>query len=146
MGKFFTDLELKEIEQGKLFTPARYRHISPLIYWSKNIGWVIVEAGSETDLDSTPRVPFFYRLLGNRGKRAAATHDHLYTPPHRPILQCEKTITRAMADKVLRGATYEDLRINNPETLADSLINICCLGIAWMIWAGCRIGGWAHWK
>jgi len=47
---------------------------------------------------------------------------------------------------VLRGATYESLRIDNPETLLDSLINIACLGIAWAIWIGVRLGGWAHWK
>jgi len=144
MGRFYTQLELREVDSGGLFKRPSYRLLAPLIYRSSNIGLIIVEQDFVSDLDSTPRVPIFYRLLGNRGKSAAVLHDKLYTPPHESIPGV--TVTRAMADKVLRGATYESLRVTEPETLADNLINICCLGIAWLIWAGVRIGGSSHWK
>lgn len=144
MGKFYTQLELREIDSGGMFRRPRYQLISPLIYRSSNIGLVIVETDFDTDLDSTPRVPIFYRLLGNRGKAPAVLHDKLYTPPHESIPGV--TITRAMADRVLRGATYESLRIGYPDTAFDSVLNILCLWVAYGIWAGVRLFGWRHWR
>lgn len=146
MGKFLTDLASIEIDKGGLFRRPRYRLTSPLIYQSNNVGIIIAGENRITDYDSTPRVPIFYMLLGNRGKAPATIHDQLYDPPHERISGTGLTVDRATADKVLRGATYECLRIDNPESLFDSLINIACLGIVWMIWAGVRVGGWLHWK
>jgi len=144
MGAFYTKPSMREIDSGGLFRRPRYRLTEPLIYRSSNIGLVIVDSDFDTDFDSTPRVPIFYMLLGNRGKYPAVLHDKLYTPPHESIPGV--TVTRSMADKVLRGATYESLRVTEPETLADNLINITCLWIAWLIWVGVRIGGASHWK
>jgi len=144
MGAFYTKPSMREIDSGGLFRRPRYRLTEPLIYRSSNIGLVIVDSDFDTDFDSTPRVPIFYMLLGNRGKYPAVLHDKLYTPPHESIPGV--TVTRSMADKVLRGATYESLRVTEPETLADNLINITCLWIAWLIWVGARIGGASHWK
>lgn len=146
MGRFITNLESIEIDKGSLFKRPRYRLTSPLIYRSKTVGLIISDQDSVTDFDSTPRIPIFYMLLGNRGKAAAALHDHLYREKHELITGYGITVDRATADKVLRGATYEGLRVTEPETLADNLINIICLGIAWLIWAGVRIGGASHWK
>lgn len=146
MGKFLTDLESIEIDKGGLFRRPRYRLTSPLIYQSNNVGVIIADENRETDYDSTPRIPIFYMLLGNRGKAPATIHDQLYDRPHERIAGTGLTVDRATADKVLRGATYECLRIPEPETLLDNLTNIACLGIAWAIWAGVRLGGWAHWK
>lgn len=144
MGKFYTQLELREIDSGGLFRRPTYRLIEPLIYRSSNIGLIIVEQDFVSDLDSTPRVPIFYRLLGDRGKAAAVLHDKLYTPPHESIPGV--TVTRAMADKVIRGATYESLRIGYPETVMDSVLNVLCLWVAYGIWAGVRLFGWRHWR
>lgn len=146
MGRFYTDLASVEVNKGGLFKAPRYRLTAPLIYFSNHIGIIIVDTNEETDFDSTPRIPIFYRILGNRGKAPAALHDKLYTPPHESITGTGRIVTRVMADEVLRGATYEGLRISEPETLKDSVINILALGVAWMIWAGVRVGGWTHWK
>ena len=146
MGKFLTDLQVKEVSRGGLFKRARYQLTAPLIYQSNTVGEIIVSEKQTTDFDSTPRVPFFYWLLGDRGKAAAVLHDYLYTPPHKCFSSACSMVDRATADKVLRGATYECLRIDEPESVLDSIINIACLGIAWAIWAGVRLGGWAHWK
>ena len=146
MGKFLTPLKVEEVSRGGLFKRAQYRLTEPLVYLSNTVGVIVVNECEITDFDSTPRVPIFYMLLGDRGKAAAVLHDHLYTVPHERIAGTGLTVDRATADKVLRGATYESLRIDNPETLLDSLINIACLGIAWAIWIGVRLGGWAHWK
>ena len=146
MGKFLTPLKVEEVSRGGLFRRARYRLADPLIYRSNTVGLVVVDECEITDFDSTPRIPIFYMLLGDRGKAAAVLHDHLYTVPHERVAGTGLSVDRATADKVLRGATYECLRIDNPESLSDSLINIACLGIAWAIWIGVRLGGWAHWK
>lgn len=146
MGRFLTDLQVKEISRGGLFKRARYQLTAPLIYRSSTVGLIIVDECALTDFDSTPRVPIFYMLLGDRGKAAAVLHDHLYTPPHKQIAGIGSVVDRSTADKVLRGATYECMRIDNPELLTDNLINIVCLGIVWLIWAGVRVGGWLHWR
>lgn len=146
MGRFLTDLAAVEIDKGGLFKRPRYRLTSPLIYESDTVGLIIADQERVTDYDSTPRIPIFYMLLGNRAKAPATIHDQLYDPPHERITGSGIYVDRATADKVLRGATYECLRISEPETLFDSLINIACLGIAWLIWAGVRIGGASHWK
>lgn len=144
MGTFYTKPSMREIDSGGLFRRPRYQLTEPLIYRSSNIGLVIVDSDFDTDFDSTPRVPILYMLLGNRGKYPAVLHDKLYTLPHESIPGV--TVTRAMADKVLRGATYENLRISNPETVSDSLLNIICLWVSWGIWAGVRLFGWRHWR
>ena len=146
VGKFITNLESIEIDKGGLFKRPRYRLTAPLIYRSKTVGLIISDQDSLTDFDSTPRIPIFYMLLGNRGKAAAALHDHLYREPHELICGYGIKIDRKTADRVLRGATYESLRITEPETLFDNLANIVCLGFAWLIWAGVRVGGASHWK
>lgn len=146
MGKFLTPLKVEEVSHGGLFKRAQYRLTAPLIYQSNTVGVIIVNECEVTDFDSTPRIPIFYLLLGDRGKAAAVLHDHLYSFLHELIKGTGLIVDRATADKVLRGATYECLRIDNPESLSDSLINIACLGIVWMIWAGVRLGGWTHWK
>lgn len=146
MGKFLTELQVKEVSRGGLFRRARYQLTAPLIYRSSTVGLIVVDECALTDFDSTPRIPIFYMLLGNRGKAPATIHDQLYDPPHERISGTGLTVDRATADKVLRGATYECLRIDEPESVLDSIINIACLGIAWAIWAGVRLGGWTHWK
>lgn len=147
MGKFLTPLKMEEIDRGGLFKPARYRLIEPLIYNSRKLGIIIADAGEETDLDSTPRIPIFYRLLGNRGKPPAVLHDTLYSKPHTTLPNGQgREVTRAEADAALRGSTYEGLRIAEPESLLHNIINILCLCIAWAIWAGVRIGGASHWE
>ena len=138
MGKFLTPLKVEEVSRGGLFKRAQYRLTEPLVYLSNTVGVIVVNECEITDFDSTPRVPIFYMLLGDRGKAAAVLHDHLYTVPHERVAGTGLSVDRATADKVLRGATYESLRIDNPETLLDSLINIACLGIAWAIWIGVR--------
>lgn len=146
MGKFLTPLKVEEVSRGGLFKRAQYRLTEPLVYLSNTVGVIIASERKLTDFDSTPRIPIFYMVLGDRGKPAATLHDTLYDEPHETIPGSGITVNRATADKVLRGATYECLRIDNPDTLSDSLINILCLGIAWAIWIGVRLGGWAHWK
>lgn len=146
MGKFLTELQVKEVSRGGLFRRARYQLTAPLIYRSSTVGLIVVDECALTDFDSTPRIPIFYMLLGNRGKAPATIHDQLYDPPHERISGTGLTVDRATADKVLRGATYECLRIPEPETVLDSIINIACLGVAWAIWFGVRLGGWSHWK
>jgi hypothetical protein len=50
---------------------------------------IIIPEGFETDLASVPRLPFFYILLGNKGKWAAILHDWLYSTNMFPREVCD---------------------------------------------------------
>lgn len=95
-----------------------WRIDSPLVYFSEVIGgWITVPTGFQTDFASVPRVPLLYVLYANRGRRAAAVHDHLYRTG---------SATRAICDTVFREALIAD---------GESW------PVAWAMWAGVRIGG-----
>lgn len=54
-------------------TPERWKLDSPLIFFSEITGEKItVPVGFDTDFSTVPRVPVFYLLYANRGRRAAA--------------------------------------------------------------------------
>lgn len=102
---------------------AGWRHFDRFGFYSAVLGreeWV--EAGSETDLASVPRLPLVYMLTGATGDEPAAAHDHLYR---------QGVCTRKQADDVF----YE-------------LALVCGMPRwrAWLMWCGIRIGGRSHWK
>lgn len=148
MGRFLTELNVIEVKRGTLFRRPLYKIASPLIYWSSTLDdYIIVDTGRLTDFDSTPRIiPFLYAFLGDRGKAPSVLHDFGYTSPHETSTGSGKILSRAQWDQVLRGATYEGLRLSEPETVADSFVNILSIVVAWCIWAGVRLGGWRRWQ
>lgn len=85
----------------ELINPAAYggrglwRLRSPLIFNSRHIGIVFVEAGFETDFASVPRVPLVFDLMGDMAHSAGTVHDWLYYRAEVP---------RKLADMVLREA------------------------------------------
>jgi hypothetical protein len=88
--------------------------------------WIIAPAGSVTDGASVPR-PLWW-LLPSTGRyfRAAVIHDRLYEllRAGRPHINAT---TRAGADRELR--------------LAARACG-CSAVVAWVLWAGVRLGGW----
>jgi len=100
---------------------GRWRLTQPLEYAS-DIGKavIIVPTGFETDLASTPRLPVIYWLAGNIATSAAVVHDFLYSDGRYP---------RDVADAIFREAS-------------------AVIGVSgwrrWIMWAGVRLGGGAH--
>lgn len=82
----------------------------------------VVPRGFVTDLASIPRLLWVVLPPIGENERAAVLHDWLYTTGK---------VSRARADAIFRRAMAED-------------------GVGfftrWTMWAGVRLGGWAHWK
>lgn len=151
MGKFLTKLQDEELDNGK------HRLLTPLIYWSSTVGLVIVPTGFVTDFASVPRIPFVYWLFGGLGDREAVVHDFLYSGHHvtgavhvvdNQVLAV--TVTRSIADKVLRGARYSTDRMSLDEyecvTIPALLNNTWAYAAAWCWWVGVTCVGWYHWE
>ena len=116
---FLSQLDVVLIDEQK----GTWKLDSDLIYFSENIGGrITVPKGFSTDFASVPRVPVFYVLYANRGRKAAVVHDYLY--------RLGKA-TRAICDAVFREAMIAD---------GESL------PVALAMWAGVRIGGFFAYK
>lgn len=165
MSKFLTPLRAEEVKEATLLGNAWWKLLSPLIYNSSTVGLIIAETNMLTDFESLGRLPFFYVIFGNRGNGICVIHDKLYSPPHTTglvdALGNMIVVTRAVADKILRGAIYDGLRLELQDyegtTLKDkaryvghalkvSGNNVAAFGIAWGMWVGLRVGGASHWK
>lgn len=92
------------------------------LYYQSDIAkrTILVPPGFQTDLASVPRLPFVYWLTGSTSTAAAVVHDWLYS---------SREVPRKMADEILREASE-------------------ATGVPawrrWLMWAGVRIGGGAH--
>ena len=142
--RYFINLpRVESLENGK------YKLLEDLIYYSKELGYIIVPAGFVTDFDSVPRLPLVYLLFGGLGEREAILHDWLYSGEHRTIQGYGKIVTREEADKLLRVARYEcdkvDLSEFNSVSISAVCINIWAYVAAWLWWIGVRVGGASHW-
>jgi|SRR3990167_3334754 len=104
-------------------------------------GWVVYEhfvyaidgqidfvpAGTETDLDSVPRLPLAYWLVKGRARKSAVLHDWLYT--------IQKP--RGWADEAIYAGMQAEMP--RPKSLLKQ---------AWhellrkTVWFGVRVGGW----
>jgi hypothetical protein len=124
MGKFLTDLEVRQIEDTSEQGRGTWRLLAPLRYQADN-GFVYeVPVGFVTDFATVPRIPLIFDLDGDRGNLAGTLHDWLYTAPH-PVA------SRAIADSMLREAL---------------LAQGCPSWVAWTFYIGVRIGGASHWQ
>lgn len=142
MGRFLTELEVRELQDG------RHQLLSPLIYESSTVGIIIVPTGFITNYASIPRLPIVYLLFGGLGKREATLHDWLYTGEHNTGTGL--VVNRSTADKVLRGARYScDIQIMQEyESISVKKIlnNTWALISAWLWWFGVRLLGARHWE
>lgn len=149
MGKFLNSLEMKQIQSATPTRKALYVLTEDLVYRSNTLNTtIIVPKGFVTDLASMPRIPILYALLGDLAHAAAVLHDFLYTIPHKPSKDSCLEVTRAMADKVLRGAIVDGMLIESDEDkrIQYALDLIQYVLIADCFWVGVRIGGASHWK
>ena len=115
-SRFLSDLDLRELPDG------RWQLLADLCYQSALIGHVCAPAGLVTDLASTPRLPFAYWFYGDRARKPAVVHDHLYAT---------RAVDRATADAVFAEA-------------------MDALGVAaWIrgpMWAAVRAFGWRAYR
>jgi hypothetical protein len=93
----------------------------PLVYESDVAKQTFtVPEGFETDLASVPRLPVVYLLTGDSARAAAVVHDYLYST---------RKVSRKVADAVL---------------LEASEVSGVPAWRRWIMWAGVRVGGAAH--
>lgn len=98
-----------------------WRMDSPMLYYSQKLDRVIkVPIGFITDLESCPRWPGIYWLVGDIVQEAAALHDYVYSTALFP---------RSVCDQLLQEAA---------EATGTSTWK------AAILWAGVRVGGNGH--
>lgn len=123
MSQFLTPLTVELISDATNSGRGTWRLTAPLTYQSDVARQVfIVPTGFETDFASVPRTPVAFLLTADSAHAASAVHDFLYTVPH--------PVSRDVADAVLREA---------------SIASGVPTWRAWLMWAGVRVGGDAHW-
>ncbi|POM15729.1 Protein of uncharacterised function (DUF1353) [Burkholderia cepacia] len=123
MSKFLSPLQVELISDATNSGRGTWRLTAPLPYQSEVARQVfVVPAGFETDFASVPRAPVAFLLTADSAHAASAVHDFLYTAPH--------PVSREIADAVLKEA---------------SIASGVPAWRAWLMWAGVRIGGAAHW-
>lgn len=128
MSKFLSNLLAEQISDTANEGRGEWMLIAPLIYKSDLTNDVyIVPSGFMTDFASVPRLPIAFLLCGDTASKPAALHDWLYTKGRNgkhPVPD------RETADALLKEAAAVE-------------------GVpawrAWMLWAGVRVGGSAHW-
>ncbi len=121
---FLTDLELRLVDDQAAQGRGLWELISDLEYYSEVArATFVVSKGFQTDLESVPRVPVVFTILGDRFARPAALHDALYAGEF-------PSISREMADKILEEAI---LATGGNPTEAK------------MVYEGVRAFGESHW-
>lgn len=100
MGKFITELEVKQVREGL------WELTEPLIYESSKLGLIVVDAGTRTDFASVPRLPVAYLLAGGRANASATLHDSLYAQHNTG--RC-RGVSRLEADNLIFEATLDSL-------------------------------------
>lgn len=128
MGKFCSPLIAEKISEHN------WKLIAALVYKSDTLdAYIIAPKGFVTNFASVPRLPFMYLLFGGVGDEAATLHDWLYSK------ECSLSISRAVADKILRGVIIECL-------VKDGMAKWRAVLKAYAMWLGVRLGGASHWK
>lgn len=123
-ARFLTSLELRLVDDNANQGRGEWELISDLGYFSEIARCTfVVQKGFKTDLESVPRVPIVFTVLGDRFSRPAALHDALYAGLF-------PSIDRETADKILEEAILA--------TGGDPLE-------AKMVYEGVRAFGQSHW-
>jgi hypothetical protein len=84
-----------------------------------------------TDFASVPRIPFFYMVVGGKGKKAAVIHDFLYSGGLVHVGGVDRVLTRAECDSVFA------------EALRATGYGALVVGI---MYSGVHLGGASHFK
>jgi hypothetical protein len=120
-SEFLTPFEAVLLDERTREGRRLWRVDEPLQYFSASLGVVItVPVGFITDLNSTPRLPLVYWMVGDVADEAACLHDYTYSL---------KLFPRETCDNLLKEAA---LATNTPPWQAA------------LLWAGVRVGGASH--
>lgn len=120
-SKFLTPFDATLLNERTRQGRRLWRLNRPLVYWSESLGIVIaMPIGFITDLNSTPRLPVIYLLVGDLADEATAMHDYVYSLALFP---------RAVCDGLMREAA---IATGTPAWQAN------------IMWAGVRVGGHDH--
>lgn len=143
MGKFVTELKVKQVSEATYKDNAIWELTDPLIYQSEKIGMVIVDSGVKTNFTTVPRVPVLYLFAGGRNNSPGALHDKLYSKGHdtgRSLI-----VTRLQADNLLFEATVDSFPYDG-YSLKSIVMRILSYPLAAISWLFVRCFGWAYWQ
>lgn len=138
MAEFLSNLNIEMVGD------CTWRLTSPLAYQSDLVGRIVVPNGFVTDLASVPRVPIVYLSWGDRAHREAVVHDYLY------CADCPVVVDRDTADSVFLEAILHRLELvyltPKQSWLKQIVQKAKVNAIAYPMYWGVRLGGWACWK
>ena len=143
MGKFITELKVKQVSEATYKDNAIWELTDPLIYQSEKIGMVIVDSGKKTNFTTVPRVPVLYLFAGGRNNAPGALHDELYSKGHdtgRSLI-----VTRLQADNLLFESTVDSFPYDG-YSLKSIFMRILSYPLAAVSWLFVRLFGWAYWR
>lgn len=121
MSAFIGDLDVRLVDGLANSGRGDWEHLSRFGYQSDYAKCTIwCEVGEHTDFASVPRLPLIWLMEGDKGRKAAAIHDHLYRT---------EELDRETSDEVLREALLVE---GYSQEDADAF------------YFGVRIGGGAH--
>lgn len=142
MGKFVTELKVKQVSEATSSEGAIWELTDPLIYISNKLGMIIVDEGIKTNFSSVPRVPILYLASGGRNNAPAALHDVLYSKAHdtgRSLI-----VTRLQADNLFFEAILDSLPTEG-YSLRSIVMRILSYPLAAASWLFVRVCGWYYW-
>lgn len=142
MGKFITELQVKQVSEATYKDNAIWELTEPLIYESDKIGLVIVKRGVRTNFSSVPRVPLLFLFAGGRYNTPAALHDKLYDRNHQTGACL--TVTRLQADNLIFESILDSLPTEG-YSLRSILMRILSYPLASISWLFVRCFGWRYW-
>lgn len=143
MGKFITELEVKQVSEATATENAIWELTEPLIYESNKLGMVIVDRGVKTNFASVPRLPYFFLFAGGRNNAPAVLHDRLYGDEHNTGRGLR--VNRLQADNLIFEATLDTLP-SEGYSVKSIVMRILSYPLAAISWLSVRACGWYYWK
>jgi Protein of unknown function (DUF1353). len=96
MSAFLTPLDVRLIDSQANDGRGEWEHLNDFSYQSDVAKCIITaKRGERTDFASVPRFPLIWLFAGDKGRKAAAIHDHLYRTME---------LDRELSDEVLKEA------------------------------------------
>lgn len=137
-ARFLSPLMSKEVSENANSGRGLFDLLAPLGFFScrfMRAFWA--PTGTRTDFSSIPRLPFIWLALGDRYRKPAAVHDHLYDSHEVPRWEADALL--------LEMCTVVDADIRYKWRVTRAMGRCTTWARRHAMWLGVRLFGWSHW-